>query len=77
MKRISTAPLGRAAASALLAASLLALTPAVAEGQPQLTPPTVQGELKGKPILTTILLVVLAGVVVGAAAMPAKRGHQD
>jgi hypothetical protein len=39
------------------------------------TPPSPQGS--GGLIVPTIIAVVLAGLVLGASAIPSKRGHQD
>lgn len=42
-----------------------------------LRPPIPTGEIKGKSLLNSIVAFVLLSAVVGAASIPAKRGHQD
>lgn len=60
----------------------LLLTVATAQAQPskpevQIKPP-VPSKVESPPIVwTSLMVLVVAGAMIGATMMPAKRGHQD
>ena len=73
---------GRLAAMAYLAAVLATAGPlsgaAIAQPAEQRPlPPRLSDEVKGKPLMTILTALILTGMVLGAAGMPSKRGHQD
>jgi len=63
-----------------LSTLLTAAGSALAQAQPavqQLSPPT-PGRVDDPPVVMNILVLLLvAGLMVGAFLIPAKRGHQD
>ncbi|MFG0307087.1 MAG: hypothetical protein ACF8Q5_12825 [Phycisphaerales bacterium JB040] len=63
-------------AAPLLALALCAL-PALAQESSELRPPN-PGTIKGPvSVLVYIVVALMAGLIIFAATLPSKRGHQD
>ncbi|MFT5424146.1 MAG: hypothetical protein ACI89L_001939 [Phycisphaerales bacterium] len=72
--------LTRAVTPARSAALMLAMTalPVLAQDDAAALRPPNPGQIKGPiGVLVLILLAILAGLLIFAATLPSKRGHQD